>query len=344
MTLRALIAKWLLKLPDNWLIKLSGGEPLVVGGRTLEPQLQFITHGASRQPKMNEMEPEEGQATAREGFAMFAAKPEPGIRFEDFTLPAPARKIPVRLYRPHAQDPGRPMLVYFHMGGGVIGDIDTCHAFCSILSARLKCPVLSVDYRLAPQHKYPAGLEDCLFAYEWALANAAEYGAPAGEAAVGGDSMGGHFSAILCNEMKADGKPQPRFQLLIYPAVDMVTEFDSATVYGDSYPLSRDIMDWFMGHYLPDGLDKSNPRLSPAFNTDLSGLAPAVIVTAGFDPLLDQGPMYVRRLEEAGVKAVYKCYDNLCHGFTAFTAISPGSDAACRDIADMTLELIIRTE
>ncbi|MEO1027467.1 MAG: alpha/beta hydrolase [Pseudomonadota bacterium] len=344
MSLQTFIAKTLLKLPPNWLVRLSGGEPLELGGRTLEPQLQFVTHGAKRQPAMNEMTAQEGQEAARTGFAAFAAKPEPGVMFEDFTLPAPGRKIPVRLYRPHSQNSKHPLLVYYHMGGGVIGDVDTCHAFCSILSTRLQAPVLSVDYRLAPQHKFPAGLEDCLFAYEWALAHAAEYGAPAGEAAVGGDSMGGHFSAILCNEMKAEGKPQPVFQLLIYPAVDMVTEFPSASTYGDSYPLSTAVMDWFMDHYLPAGHDKSNPRLSPAFNTDMEGLAPAIIVTAGFDPLLDHGPLYAERLEEAGVKTVYKCFDNLCHGFTAFTAISPGSDAACREIADMARDLLTRMD
>lgn len=338
MSLQATIAKLLLKLPEDALVRLSGGKPFELGGRTLDPHLQFISHAAKKQPSLAQMTPEDGQAAAREGFAMFAAKPDPGVSFEDFTLAAPGHRIPVRLYRPNRQSPTAPMLVYFHMGGGVIGDVDTCHAFCSILSKRLQAPVLSVEYRLAPQYKFPAGLDDCTFAYEWALKNAVEYGAPAGVAAVGGDSMGGHFSAIICNEMKRDGKPQPALQLLIYPAVDMEATFESATTYGETYPLSQQVMDWFMGHYLHEGQDMTNPRVTPAANADLSGLAPAIIATAGFDPLLDQGPYYAKRLEDAGVDVQYKCFDRLCHGFTAFTRVSPACRAACDEIAEMAAQ------
>lgn len=338
MNMQAVIAKALLKLPEDALVRMSGGKPFELGGRTLDPHLQFIMHAAKKQPSMAQMTPEEGQAAAREGFAMFGAKPDPGVAFEDFTLPAQTHRIPVRLYRPNRQSPSAPMMVYYHMGGGVIGDVDTCHAFCSMLSKRLQAPVLSVEYRLAPQHKFPAGLEDAIFAYEWALQNAADYGAPAGEAAIGGDSMGGNFSAILCNEMKNDGKPQPVLQLLIYPAIDMQTDFESAKTYGETYPLSTAIMDWFMGHYLEDGQKMGDPRISPAANADLTGLAPAIIVTAGFDPLLDHGPLYTARLEEAGVDVQYKCFDSMFHGFTAFTAVSPGARKACEEVAEMAAQ------
>ncbi|MEO0606639.1 MAG: alpha/beta hydrolase [Pseudomonadota bacterium] len=339
MSLQATIAKLLLKLPASWKVKMAGGTPLEIGGRTLDPNFQFIAHGAAKQPPMSSLEPEVAQAAAIEGLAMFAAAPEPGVSFEDLTIPGQGlNDIPVRLYRPLDQDPDAPMMAYWHMGGGVILDIESCHAFCSMLAKMAKCPVISVDYRLAPQHKFPAGLEDCLAAYEWTLKNAAEYGAPSGRAAIGGDSMGGNFSAIIAQEATRRGLPKPDLQLLIYPATDLVTEFESATTYGDTYPLSTDTMQWFMQQYLPDGFDRSNVLLSPALEARLEGLPPAIITTAGFDPLVDDGAAYAEKLKAAGVPVTFKCYDHLAHGFTAFTGVSPAARSACLEIAGFVRE------
>lgn len=338
MSLQATIAKLLLKLPSGWLVKLAGGEPVVLGGRRLDPHFQFLAHGAKRQPPMSSMAAQEGRAASAAGLAMFQADPEPGVTWSDSHLSAPDREIPIRTYRPATQDPEAPLMVFFHFGGGVIGDLDTCHAFCTMIAATARCPVVSVDYRLAPEHKWPAGLDDCQFAYEWALKNAASLGAPAGEAAIGGDSMGGNFSAIIAQECKRNGVPQPVLQLLIYPATDISEKSPSHETYGETYPLSTDTMDWFMGHYLPEGADPQDPRLSPAREMNLEGLAPAIVVTAGFDPLVDEGEVYARRLDAAGVDTIYRCYDSLAHGFTAFTGVSPAADAACRDIAVMVRE------
>lgn len=336
MSLQATIAKLLLKLPASWKIKMAGGEPVVLGGRTLDPNLQFIAHGAAKQPPMSSLEPEVAQAAAIEGLAMFAAKPEPGVHFEDTTIPGKdGHDIPVRLYRPDDQDPTAPMLAYWHMGGGVILNVDACHAFCSMISKIAKCPVVSVDYRLAPQHKFPAGLEDCISAYEWTLKNAESFGAPAGRAAIGGDSMGGNFSAIIAQESTRRGMPKPELQLLIYPATDLFTEFPSAQTYGETYPLSTDTMQWFMEQYLPAEFDRQSPLLSPAQETRLEGLPPAVIATAGFDPLVDDGAEYAKKLESAGVDVTFKCYDSLAHGFTAFTAVVPAARDACLEVAGM---------
>ncbi|MEO1321686.1 MAG: alpha/beta hydrolase [Pseudomonadota bacterium] len=336
MSLQATIAKLLLKLPASWKIKMAGGKPVELGGRTLDPNLQFIAHGAANQPPMSSLEPEIAQAAAIEGLAMFAAALEPGVTFEDTTIRGKdGHDIPVRIYRPQDQDPGAPMMAYWHMGGGVILNVEACHAFCSMIAKTARCPVISVDYRLAPQHKFPAGLEDCLSAYEWTLKNAETYGAPAGRAAIGGDSMGGNFSAIIAQESTRRGMPKPDLQLLIYPATDLVTEFPSATTYGETYPLSTDTMQWFMQQYLPDGFDRSNVLLSPAQETRLDGLPPAIIATAGFDPLVDDGAAYAKKLEAAGVPVTFKCYDSLAHGFTAFTAVAPAARAACLEIAGM---------
>lgn len=339
MSLQATIAKLLLKLPASWKVKMAGGTPLEIGGRTLDPNLQFIAHGAANQPPMSSLEPEIAQAAAIEGLGMFAAKPEPGVAFEDMTIPGEGgHEIPVRTYRPADQDPDAPMLAYYHMGGGVILNVDACHAFCTMVAKTAKCPIVSVDYRLAPQHKFPAGLEDCISAYDWALKNAEKYGAPAGRAAVGGDSMGANFSAIIAQESTRRGMPKPDLQVLLYPATDLVTEFPSATTYGETYPLSTDTMRWFMEQYLPDEFERSNVLLSPAQETRLEGLPPAIIVTAGFDPLVDDGAAYAKKLDAAGVAVKFKCFDSLAHGFTAFTAVVPAAREACLEIAGMVRE------
>lgn len=336
MSLQAIIAKLLLKLPASWKIKMAGGEPVILGGRTLDPNFQFLAHGAASQPPMSSLEPEVAQAAAIEGLAMFAAKPEPGVTWEDTTIPGQGtHHIPVRIYRPDQQNPNAPMLAYWHMGGGVILDIEACHAFCTMISKIAECPVVSVDYRLAPQHKFPAGLEDCIAAYDWTLKNAEAYGAPAGRAAIGGDSMGGNFSAVIAQEATRRGMPKPDLQLLLYPATDLVTEFESATTYGETYPLSTDTMQWFMKQYLPEEFDRTNVLLSPAQETRLEGLPTAVIATAGFDPLVDDGAAYAKKLEAAGVNVTFKCYDSLAHGFTAFTAVAPAARDACLEIAGM---------
>ena len=343
MSLHATIAKLLLKLPASWKIKMAGGAPLELGGRTLDPNLQFITHGASKQPPMSSLDPEVAQAAALEGIAMFASAPEPGVTWEDTTISASeGHAIPVRIYRPAEQDPKAPMLAYWHMGGGVVLNVDACHAFCTMISKIAKCPIVSVDYRLAPQHKFPAGLEDCITAYEWALKNAESYGAPAGRAAVGGDSMGGNFSAIIAQEATRRGMPQPDLQLLIYPATDLVSEFPSATTYGETYPLSTDTMQWFMAQYLPAEFDRANVLLSPAQETRLEGLPPAIIATAGFDPLVDDGAAYADKLRAAGIDVTFKCYDHLAHGFTAFTDVVPAAREACLEIAGMVRDMYVK--
>lgn len=336
MSLQATIAKLLLKLPASWKVKMAGGAPVEIGGRTLDPNLQFIAHSAAKQPPMSSLEPEIAQAAAIEGLGMFAAKPEPGVAFEDMTIPGKGgHAIPVRIYRPADQDPNAPMMAYWHMGGGVILNVEACHAFCSMVAKIAKCPVISVDYRLAPQHKFPAGLEDCISAYEWTLKNAEKCGAPAGRAAIGGDSMGGNFSAIIAQESTRRSMPKPDLQLLLYPATDLVTEFPSATTYGETYPLSTDTMQWFMEQYLPGEFDRANVLLSPAQETRLEGLPPTIIATAGFDPLVDDGAAYAKKLEAAGVAVQFKCYDSLAHGFTAFTEVVPAARQACIEVAEM---------
>jgi acetyl esterase/lipase len=333
-----LVLRKLLSLPTPVLRLMAGGGVVYQGGRTLDPRLQFLASQAKGQPSMTTMSPEEARRANDAGVAAVAGDLEPGVRTEDLTIEGPGGPVAVRAYRPDNQNAQAPVMVFAHMGGGVIGDIATTDVFCRILARVARCAVLSVGYRLAPEHRFPAGLEDVLFAYRWARDNAARFGAPEGVAAIGGDSIGGGFAAVVCQELRRAGEPQPALQLLVYPCVDVASESASMTTYADAFPLSRAMMDWFMGHYLGPGDDPADPRLSPLREKDLSGLAPAVVVTAGFDPLVDQGEAYARRLKAAGVPTAYRCYDGMAHAFVAFTGAVPCADVASREVAGLVRE------
>jgi acetyl esterase/lipase len=337
-TTQRMLVKTLLSLPIPMLRLMSGGGVVYQGGRTLDPRLQYLAAQGRGAPPMAMLAPEDARRGSSATLAMVSGPLEPGVRVEPLSIEGPGGAIPLRAYRPATQDPAAPLIVFSHMGGGVIGDLDTAEAFCSILANTARAPVISVDYRLAPEHRFPAGLEDVLAAYRWARDNAGRFGAPIAQAAIGGDSMGGNFAAAVCQELKKAGEPQPALQLLIYPWVQVACESASMTTYADAFPLNRATLDWFAGHYMGPGDSPADPRLSPLGATDFKGLAPAVVVTAGFDPLLDQGECYARRLKEAGVPTVYRCYDALAHAFTAFTGAVPAADIACREIAGLVRE------
>ncbi|CAN5304007.1 alpha/beta hydrolase [soil metagenome] len=333
------ILKVLMSLPSPVLRAMSGGGVVYRGGRTLDPRFQFLSHAAARLPSITSLAPDEARAASARGLSAMSGPPEPGVRTEALSIDGPGGgSLKLRAYRPADQDSTTPLIVFAHFGGGVIGDLETCHAFCGILARIARTAVISVDYRLAPDHRFPAGLDDVLTAFRWARDNAARFGAAPGVAAIGGDSMGGNFSAIVAQEMQRTGEAQPALQLLIYPAVDVASETASMTTYADAYPLSRPIMEWFMGHYMGPDANPADPRLSPDKTQDLTGLAPAVVITAGFDPLVDQGEAYAKRLAAAGVPVTYRCYDALAHGFTAFTGAVPAADGACREIARLVRE------
>jgi acetyl esterase len=330
----------MLSLPRPVLRLMSGGAVVYVGGRTLDPRLQFIARQARNGPAISSLTPQEARLAAAQGLKALEGRLEPGIALESLSVEADDAPIPARVYQPALQDPDAPVLVFAHMGGGVIGDLETCHVFCGLLATIARCPVISVDYRLAPEHRFPAGLQDVMAVYRWALANAGRFGAPAGVAAIGGDSMGANFAAVICQELRRHGEAQPAYQLLIYPVTDVASETQSMTTYADAYPLSRETMVWFMGHYMAPDDDPSDPRLSPIKAADLSGLAPAIVATAGFDPLVDQGEAYARRLKEAGVPVLYRCYDSLAHAFCGYSGLVPAADVACREIAGLVRETI----
>lgn len=333
MSLEKTIINLLLKLPDPILVSLAGGTPVVRDGRTLDARFQFIAHSVTKRGAPPELTTEFARHGTEILTVLFGGPLEQGVSCQDRTLQLSGRTIPARSYRPSNQSPQAPLLVFYHFGGGVVGSLETCHAFCSILAKTIGCPVLSVDYRLAPEHPWPAGLEDAIDSFLWARDHAQEFGAPAGVAAVGGDSMGGNFSAILAQEMQRRELAQPFLQLLIYPATTILASEGSMQSCADAYPLTADIMAWFMANYLPNSNLGADLRVSPALAPSLAGLAPAIVITAGHDPLRDQGKAYAEALEAAEVKVHYQCYDSLAHGFTAYTGGVPAADRACREIA-----------
>jgi acetyl esterase/lipase len=337
LSLQKLALNGVLSLPTPILRVLAGGGVVFQGGRTLDPRLQYLANLA-RRAQSGAFTPETLRMATAQALALVEGGPELGVRHEAMSIAAPRGEVAARAYRPIGQDTAAPVMVFAHFGGGVIGDLETCHVFCTILAKLAHCAVLSVDYRLAPEHRFPAGFEDMLAAFRWARDNAASLGAAPGQAAIGGDSMGGAFAAAVAQELKRVGEPQPALQLLVCPCVDLASETPSMTIYANAYPLSRGLMDWFAAQYLgPDG-DPTDPRASPIRAEDLTGLAPAVVVTAGFDPLVDQGEAYAKRLRAAGVHVVYRCYDSLAHAFTAFTGAVPAADFACREIAGLVRE------
>lgn len=261
------------------------------------------------------------------------AKPYGG-RFravEDGGFDGPGGVIGYRLYRPEAAtEAPEPVLIYYHGGGMVFGSLDSHDPICRAIAEAVPCTVISIDYRLAPENRFPAAAEDAVAAFRWVAANADRLGIDASRIAVGGDSAGGNLAAVVSNETRDDANP-PCFQWLVYPNTDLAAEGGSIDTFAEGYFLTRDAMAWFKGLYTPDPTDRLNPRCSPLRAESLTGVAPALVTTAGFDPLKDEGVAYVGRLREAGVPVEYIDYPGMIHGYLRAFAVV---DAARTTIDD----------
>ena len=333
--MRALLVRTVLSLPPRWLVSMAGGTPLCVDGRTLDARVQFLAAQAKRGAALHTLSVADARKASADGFRLLDATAVEGVRIADRQIPGPehGQKLNVRLYHPPGDEPLPPVLVYYHMGGGVIGDLETCHHFCSLLAAEGGCIVVSVDYRLAPEHKFPAAIDDAMAAFRWVRDSARSFGGNADKVAVGGDSAGGMLAAVVAQETKRLNERMPIAQLLIYPALNWTAEGGSMTAYADSFPLNADMMAWFAGHFLTHAEERRDLRVSPALEPNLHGLPPALIFTAGHDPLVDQGRDYAEALKMNGVPAMYRCWDSLPHGFTAMSGAVPAAAEANRQIA-----------
>ncbi|WP_019142926.1 alpha/beta hydrolase [Noviherbaspirillum massiliense] len=272
-------------------------------------------------PPTHTLAPEEARRVYRERRS-FTQPDAPAVaEVQDLQAEGPNGPIPVRLYRPRLPEQAAnhtrslPVLVYFHGGGWVIGDLETHDTLCRELANGARCAVMSVDYRMGPEHRFPAAVEDCIAATYWARRNAAKLGLDAERLAVGGDSAGGNLAAVVAIAARDAGNLPIAFQLLIYPATDMRRSAPSHATNGQGYLLTRDTIDYFHDHYIIDPAQDLDWRASPLLREDLGGLPPAFVLTAGYDPLRDEGLMYAQRLTEAGNRAAHICFERQIHGF-----------------------------
>ncbi len=259
--------------------------------------------------------------------ALVDGEPEPVADVTDRSIDGPGGPIPVRIYRDGPSGGAQPVLIWYHGGGWVIGDLSSADTTARKLARRTGAVVVSVDYRLAPEHPAPAAVEDCWTAFEWVAAHAGEIGGDPDRLAVGGDSAGGNLAAIVAVMARDAGRSQLLHQLLVYPATDLTASSASIDENGEGYLLTKKAMEWFMGHYLA-GADPTDPSVSPMFVDDLSGVAPATVITAEFDPLRDEGQAYAARLTQAGVDCDCRNYDGMIHGFFALATVTPTTDEA----------------
>jgi acetyl esterase/lipase len=336
---RGLALRALLDLPPPILRALSGGIALYRQGRTLDPRLQVLLERARRRPGLHTVPALEARATFDEDVRLLGGQPPRDVRVEAISIPGAAGDRPGRLYRPVRPGVDAPVVLYAHAGGGVLGGLDTDQAFCGVLAETMRAPVISLDYRLAPEHRFPAAFDDLHAAFQWARRNTGRFGGAEGRVGVAGASVGGGLAAALCHRLKAEGQAQPALQILLYPAVDLASETPSMTAFTDLPSLHPDVAAWFMAQYVGPEISPADPRLSPLRSGDFTGLAPAIVATAGFDPLVDQGDAYAARLRAAGVTTVWRRYDALCHGFASLGGAVPAAQDACREIAGLASAL-----
>ncbi|HEX2049618.1 MAG TPA: alpha/beta hydrolase [Actinomycetota bacterium] len=282
---------------------------------TLDPQVSSYLRkvNAFGQVDYATLTPEQARKTHRSSY-VFAGEPEHVGAVEQHVAPGPHGDVPVRVYRPVSDDLV-PALVFFHGGGWVVGDTDAADVSLRALCNRSSCAIASVDYRLSPEHKFPVPLDDCFAATEWVASSGAELGVDATRLAVGGDSAGGNLAAAVTLLARERGGPAVAFQMLIYPVTNHDFDTESYVTNAEGYGLTRAGMQWYWECYLADPADAASPLASPLRAGDLSGLPPALVVTAEYDPLRDEGKAYAARLREAGVAVTLSRYEGHIHGF-----------------------------
>jgi acetyl esterase len=315
------------------------GKPVRSEGQTLARDIQALLWLASLNGIHDlyaGLPPEQAREEGRRGAAVVAGpQPLPLARVEEGTFPGEVGPLRSRLYVPHGQpsEQPAPLLVYYHGGGWAVGDLDTHDSVCRFLAVHSGASVLSVEYRLAPEDPFPAAVEDAWAAFTWASANAERLGADPERIGVGGDSAGGNLAAVVSLRARDAGGPKPAHQLLIYPVTETEGKMPSRRTYDEGYILTRADMDAFEASYLPDGVEPGDPRICVLNVPDLSSLPPAYVITAGFDPLRDEGEAYALRMREAGNRVALRRHPGLIHSFAHDTEVCPTARAAMLEAA-----------
>ena len=311
-----------------------GGKPIRIDGQQLNTEVQMalqllnLTAGETFETKPLDQGREELTA---EAWVFGDALPVDEVR--DLTIPGPAGPLPARLYRPAGIDEPSALLVYFHGGGWVLGDVEVSDSACRFLAVNAGITILSVDYRLAPENPFPAAVEDAVAAFRWAVAQALSLGVDPAAIGVGGESAGGNLAAVVSQITTAEAGPAPAFQLLFFPVTDLSTKHNSYRLFPTGFFLTEAQMDWYKERYLTDPAEALDPRVSPLLSEDLTGLPPAYVAVAGFDPLRDEGEAYARRLKEAGVPTTLRRHSGLIHGIINATGIGQAGKSALQEAA-----------
>jgi len=334
--LKSFLGRNIVRLPNRLLVKMSGGEPVVVEGRTLDPSLQYLLSKMTAQPALQEMPLADSREFIVTGANTFAVKKAKLARVEDRLIEGRDGPIPVRIYFPEGVDVQKPGLVAYHGGGWVTGNLESYDRVARTYAATANCILVSVDYRLAPESPFPAALHDCYDAWSWTQAHAAELGMDAHRIGVAGDSAGGNLAAAVCVVARERGETMPVLQLLVYPALDLRARTESYDTCGqEGFGLTRATMEWFIENYVRGEEDLLNPLVSPLLDADLGSMPTTIIATAGFDPLLDEAAHYAQRLEEAGVSVTYHCYDSLIHGYQTMAGAIDTAGKALQETTDL---------
>ena len=308
--------------------RLIGGRPPTSDGVPIEPEVGAALRLLSLVPgpSFEDLPLDRARAQIDAEAAVFGGPPITMFEVRDLQIPTPAGNIAGRLYRAEARDADR-LLIYFHGGGWVVGSLHSADTACRFLARNAGVSVLSVDYRLAPEHRFPAAPDDALAAFRFAVDQAEKWGHDPQSIAVGGDSAGGNLAAVLCQDLIALGEVRPAFQLLFFPVTDLTTKRPSYREFADGFFLTEKQMDWYRDHYLGDH-PASDPRVSPLLAEDLADLPPAYVAVSGFDVLRDEGEAYARKMAAAGVRVALRRHDRLIHAFVNSTGVGHSSAEA----------------
>jgi acetyl esterase len=286
-------------------------------------------------PPTHTLEVAQARAVYRDRRTFTQPEPPPVASVRDLEARGPAGPIPLRSYRPAGSqaDAALPVLVYYHGGGWVIGDLDTHDVICRTLCNAARCAVFSVEYRKAPEAPFPAAVDDCFASLNFISKNSNSLKINSAQIAVGGDSAGGNLATVIALMARDAGGPAISFQVLIYPGTDQRMDHPSIDRNGEGYLLTKKSMSYFRGHYLPNQKDWLDWRASPLLAKSLKGLPPAYVLTAGFDPLVDEGKAYADRMRQEGVAVEYRNHPDMVHGFITMGRVLDAANSALADCA-----------